>query len=150
VVWTTLRQERKQVVTMPLGQGIGEMWGAVRDRVEVAGQDPTWEVTAGSFDSALAFVRERFGDAAVLSRRDRNRWWPRVTLTVTTDPGLGATAPRLEDLESPAVPTQRTAADGRQKKSKDAGYVMPLELEAIFAHQEQQRLARDGVAESAE
>jgi len=150
VICTTLRQERKQVVTMPLGQGIEEMWGAVRDRVEVSGQGPTWEVTAGSFDSALAFVRERFGDAAVLSRRDRNRWWPRVTLTVTTDSTLAATAPRLEDIESPAVPTQRTPTDGRQKKSKNAGYTMPLELEAIFAHQEQQRLAREGVTEAAD
>ena len=56
---------------MPLGQGIEEMWDAVRDRVEVSGHGPTWQVTAGSFDAALAYARERFGDPVVLERRDR-------------------------------------------------------------------------------
>ena len=58
---------------MPLGQGIGELWDAVRDRVEVSGDGPTWEVTAGSFDSALAYAREAYGDPVVLARRDRVR-----------------------------------------------------------------------------
>jgi hypothetical protein len=120
---------------MPLGQGIEEMWGAVRQRVELSGCGPTWDVTAGSFDEALEFARERFGDPVVLSRRDRNRWWPRVTLTVTTDHGLAASAPSLEALASTVVPAQR----GRRGSN-----AMPLELEAIFAHQEQLRLAREG------
>lgn len=92
---------------MPLGQGIGEMVEAVRDRVELSGEDPLWEVTAGSFESALAYARERFEDPVVVARRDRNRWWPRVTLTVSTDRGAAATAPPLEELAGPPVPRQR-------------------------------------------
>jgi hypothetical protein len=132
---------------MPLGQGIGEMWEAVRDRVEVSGEDPVWEVTAGSFDGALDFARERFGDPVVLARRDRNRWWPRVTITVTTDHVLAGSAPALEELSFPVVPRQRSAGDDSGRKSRRGPYVMPLELEAIFAHQEEVRLAREGMAE---
>jgi hypothetical protein len=138
---------------MPLGQGISEMWDALRDRVEVAGHGPTWEVTAGSFDSALAYARERFGDPAVLSRSDRSRWWPRVTITVTTDATLGASAPPLEEVATPRVPTQPTrddAADAEpaaepeppvEADPDDTG-TLPSSLEAIFAHQEAQRRAR--------
>lgn len=102
---------------MPLGQGIGEMVDAVRDRIELSGEDPVWEVTAGSFESALDYARERFGDPVVVARRDRNRWWPRVTLTVSTDPAAAEEAPPLEELAGPPVPRQRdrrtrTADDG--------------------------------------
>jgi hypothetical protein len=132
---------------MPLGQGISEMWDAVRDRVEVAGHGPTWEVTAGSFESALAYARERFGDPAVLSRSDRNRWWPRVTLTVTTDTALAASAPPLEDVAAPRVPVQPTrddAADASPDRTEPptSRGTLPSSLEAIFAHQEAQRRAR--------
>lgn len=106
---------------MPLGQGIGETLQAVRNRIELSGHGPTWQVTAASFESALAYSRERFGDPAVLDRKDRSRWWPRVTITITTDPVLAASAPRLEDVARPVVPAQR----------------MPAFLEEIFAHQEQ-------------
>lgn len=112
---------------MPLGQGIGETLQAVRNRIELSGHGPTWQVTAASFESALAYARERFGDPAVLERRDRSRWWPRVTITVTTDPVLAASAPRLEDVARPVVPAQRSAEPDR----------MPAFLEEIFAHQEQ-------------
>lgn len=129
---------------MPLGQGIGEWWDAVRDRVEVSGHGSTWEVTAGSFDTAFAYARDRFGDPVVLARRDRDRWWPRVTLTVTTDPELAASAPDLEDLARPVVreeapeviPAQATAADRNSEP-------LPWSLEAIFAHQEELRLTRE-------
>lgn len=114
---------------MPLGHGIAELWEAVRDRIELTGAEPTWEVTAGSFDDALAYARRRFGDPVVLARRDRTRWWPRVTLTVTTDPGQAGSAPLLEELERPGIPAQRTRE-------------MPPGLAAIFDHQEELRIAR--------
>lgn len=127
---------------MPLGRGIGEMWDAVRDRVELSGDGPTWQVTAGSFDSALAYARERFGEPAVLSRADRDRWWSRVTLTVTTDPALAASAPPLEDVAHPVVPSQPAPAgpdtDELDADSARSG-TMPAALEAIFAHQEERR-----------
>jgi hypothetical protein len=128
---------------MPLGQGISEMWDAVRDRVEVAGHGPTWEVTAGTFESALAYARERFGDPAVLGRSDRDRWWPRVTITVTTDPALAGSAPPLEEMALPRLPVQPTREDApdTSETSETAGS-LPSSLEAIFAHQEAQRRAR--------
>lgn len=146
---------------MPLGQGIGEMWDAVRDRVEVSGHGPTWQVTAGSFDSALAFAREAFGDVAVLTRRDRDRWWPRVTLTVTNDAAEAATAPPLEELARPAVPAQaagpsagtgvkpeRPSSRRERTSRRDRGTgELPVSLEAIFAHQEELRLARQRIPE---
>lgn len=129
---------------MPLGQGIAEMWNAVQERIELAGHGPTWDVTAGSFESALGFARERFGEPVVLARRDRVRWWPRVTITVTTDRALATSAPRLDDIATPPVPAQRQAGS-RGGRSRRAQHDMPLELEAIFAHQEQLRLAKERV-----
>lgn len=136
---------------MPLGQGIGELMEALRDRVEVSGGGSTWEVTAGSFDSALAYARERFHDPVVLARSDRQRWWPRVTLTVTTDPALASSAPPLSELARPPVteqpfPEQATrsaAAVTAPAEREDHG--MPSALEAIFDHQEQLRIARQRV-----
>jgi hypothetical protein len=125
---------RKQVVTVPLG-GIGETWGAVRDRIEVSGHGSVWQVTAGSFESALDYARERFGDPVVLDRTDRHRWWPRVTLLVSTDPAMAASAPELADLARPAVPAQRTVAAPTRPEVDE----MPVSLEAIFSHQEQLR-----------
>jgi hypothetical protein len=154
VIWTTLLQSKdwEQVVRVSLGQGIGELWEAVRDRVEVSGHEPVWQVTAGSFDSALGYAQERFDAPVVLERNDRNRWWPRVTLTVTTDTSLAAEAPPLEQLATPVVPVQRPAAeDVPQDVAEEAPQVeeprapgatpLPPSLEAIFAHQEQQRRA---------
>jgi hypothetical protein len=128
---------------MPLGQGISEMWDAVRDRVEVAGHGPTWEVTAGTFESALAYARERFGDPAVLDRSDRDRWWPRVTITVTTDPALAGSAPPLEEMALPRLPVQPTREDAADtSETSETSGSLPSSLEAIFAHQEAQRRAR--------
>ena len=143
---------------MPLGQGIGEMMEALRDRIEVSGSGPTWEVTAGCFDTALTYARERFDDPVVLARTDRDRWWPRVTLTVTTDPGLAASAPPLEELSRPPAPEQPVPeppipaqairprpnpAPVDEAFREDTG--MPSALEAIFDHQEQLRIARQRV-----
>lgn len=119
---------------MPLG-GIGETWDAVRDRIEVSGHGSVWQVTAGSFESALGYARERFGDPVVLDRTDRHRWWPRVTLVVSTDPAMAASAPELVDLARPAVPEQRTVGSPARQDVDE----MPVSLEAIFAHQEELR-----------
>lgn len=125
---------------MPLGQGIGEWWDAVRDRIEVSGHGPTWQVTAGSFDSALAYARDRFDDPVVLARKDRDRWWPRVAVTVTTDPALAESAPVLDEIARPVVPDQvRRRAGSDVDQSRDP---LPRSLEAIFAHQEELRAAR--------
>ena len=118
---------------MPLGQGIGETWEAVRDRVQVSGHGPVWQVTAGSFDTALDYARERFGDPVVLERRDRHRLWPRVTLTVTTDAAMAEDAPPLEELARPVVPQQQP-----RRVTEDLDE-MPTSLEAIFAHQDRER-----------
>lgn len=137
---------------MPLGQGIGELWDAVRDRVEVSGDGPTWEVTAGSFDSALAYAREAYGDPVVLGRTDRVRWWPRVTLTVSTDPARAASAPDLADLAGPVVPVvpAQTGAHRAHRGKVDAVEArLPASLEAIFAHQEQLRRGGPMVPEQA-
>lgn len=102
---------------MPLGLGIGEFFEAIRDRVEVSRRGDIWRVTAGSFESALAYARERFDDPVVLSRRDRARYWPRVTLEISTDPARASAAPPLAELAKPPVPE------------------LPASLEAIFARQ---------------
>jgi hypothetical protein len=126
---------------MPLGLGVGEWWNAVRDRVEVAGHGPTWRITAGCFETAFGYARARFGDPVVLARRDTARWWPRVTLTVTTDPELAASAPRLEDISRPDVSAQATTADSGDADASPRD-PLPSSLEEIFAHQEELRMAR--------
>ncbi len=131
---------------MPLGQGIGDWWEAFRDRVEVSGEGRTWQVTAGSFDSALAYARDRFGDPSVLARTERSRWWPRVTLTVTTDAELAASAVPLAEIARPLVPEQgrRSASDASPARAKEP---LPWSLEEIFVHQEELRLARQRTPE---
>ncbi len=140
---------------MALGRGIVEVFEAIPVRIEVEGHEPTWRVTGGSFESVLEFATEALGETTVVARADRTRWWPRVTLTLTTDPELAATAPPLEtfavppepdaapepdptpepDLEQPdrGVPAQRPAPDSP--------------LESVFAYQEAARRARQGVPE---
>ena len=86
---------------MAIRRGIVELFEAIPERIEVSGVEPAWEVTGGSFESAVAYAQEAFDDPIVVDRRDRSRWWPRVTLTVTTDPDLAATAPPLESLFDP-------------------------------------------------
>lgn len=113
---------------MPIGQGIVDVFEAIPERIEVSGQRPTWRVTAGSFEAALDYARDAFGGSAVVAREDRARWWPRVTLTVTVDPALVATAPPLasfaDEIDAVVDPD------------------IPLALEMIFAYQEERRMAR--------
>jgi hypothetical protein len=136
------------VVRVPLGLGIGEFVEAIRDRVEVSERDETWRITAGSFESALAYARERFDDPVVLSRRDRTRWWLRVTLEISTDPARAQAAPPLEELARPVVHKEQAPVDdevpeepldeGPVNGEQDAGR-LPASLEAIFASQAARR-----------
>lgn len=98
---------------MPLGQGIVEVLRAIPPRIEVTGHGPTLRITAGSFDAALDDARERLDDPVVLDCELRHRFWPRVTLTVTTDPELAATAPALEVVRQRAVQQEEAARAAR-------------------------------------
>ena len=109
------------------------MFEAIPERIEVSGHRPTWRVTGGSFEAALAYAREAFGGAAVVAREDRGRWWPRVTVTVTVDPALVAAAPPLGSF------ADRPEARVDQPEAR---VEIPFVLEQIFAHQEERRLAR--------
>ena len=110
---------------------------AVRDRVEVASHGDTWHVTAGSFDGALAYARERFDEPVVLSRKDRGRWWPRVTLVVTEDRSYAASAPSLDELAHPVVPAAPTVDDVPEDVARGVGDSdMPAVLEEMFARQD--------------
>jgi len=125
---------------MPLGKGIAEVFGAIPDRIEVSGHEPTWKVTGGSFESVLAFARKAYGETTVIAREDRSRWWPRVTLTVTRDPVLAAKAPELATFATPVVPEQ-AAAHHAHPVTEDAPSFVSV-LDEIFAHQEELRQAR--------
>jgi hypothetical protein len=116
---------------MPLGRGIVEVFEAIPERIEVSGHRPTWRVTGGSFEAALEYARDAFGGSAVVARKDRGRWWPRVTLTVTVDPALVAAAPPLGSFLDP---------EGPEDAAPDPD--IPMALEQIFAHQEERRIAR--------
>lgn len=149
---------------MPLGQGIVEVLRAIPPRIEVAGHGPTLRITAGSFDAALADARERLDDPVVLDCELRHRFWPRVTLTVTTDPELAATAPALEVVRQRAVQQEEAARAARApahraESGAHRGEPEPEEacgqpggttgtglamLEEIFADQETARHERAG------
>ena len=126
------------------------MFEAIPERIEVSGHEPTWRVTGGSFESALAFARDAFGGSVVVAREDRGRWWPRVTLTVTVNPALVATAPPLDlftdydpGFDEPEARVGKHAARVDQPEARvDKG--TPLALEAIFAHQAHQEELRRG------
>lgn len=139
---------------MPLGRGIVEVLQAIPPRIEMTGHGPTFRITAGSFDDALAYARGRFVDPAVIDCEVRDRFWPRVTLTVTTDPAAAASGPSLEELRDRA---ERRSADlglsrgrgrrtavGAHRDEPEAEAAEPglAILEEIFAHQEQQRQER--------
>ena len=132
---------------MPLGRGIVELFEAIPDRIEVSGAEPTWRVTGGSFDSVVSWANDAFDEPVVIAREDRSRWWPRVTLTVTTDPGLAADAPPLETFAMPVEPEPEPEPDvtpddvpAAPEPSTDDEVYSPLE--EIFASQEQARVAR--------
>ncbi len=139
---------------MPLGRGIVEVFEAIPDRIEVSGHSPTWKVTGGSFESVLSYARDAFGDTVVIAREDRSRWWSRVTLTLTQDPALAASAPPVETFADPVVAEPvlaealvdggETGSTGRASASRDT---FPSGLEEIFAHQEELRLARHRIPE---
>src|SRR5262249_19537394 len=97
---------------------------------------------------ALEYVEARFDSAAVLSRHDHGRRWPRVTLVVSTDPTMAKTAPPLTELAHPPepvappqpVPTApverpRARSEVQPEPEPIAASGMPTDLEAIFAHQ---------------
>lgn len=132
---------------MPLGRGIVEVFEAIPDRIEVSGHPPTWRVTGGSFESVLSYAREAFGDTVVVAREDRSRWWPRVTLTLTRDPVLAATAPPVETFADPVVVEPVAGDPAAAEAPAPREDTFPTLLEEIFAHQEELRLARRQIPE---
>jgi hypothetical protein len=132
---------------MPLGQGILDVLEAIPRRIEMSGHEPTWRVTGASFDAVWEFALEVLpGDPVVVAREDRNRWWPRVTLTLTIDPQLAAGAPPIDELRTPRVPGQRQPPP--KQLWNDEEYAESFSpLEEIFAHQEEVRVARRDVPE---
>ncbi|MEP7089332.1 MAG: hypothetical protein ABI776_04425 [Nocardioidaceae bacterium] len=130
-----------------------ELFEAIPDRIEVSGQSPTWRVTGGSFEGAVSYAEEAFGKPVVVAREDHCRWWPRVTLTVTTDPELAAQAPPFEELSHPPEPVEpepyvepKPPVEAAPEVAEDVddvegtGGVAPATLESIFAYQEEVRL----------
>lgn len=132
---------------MPLGQGILEALEAIPNRIELSGHGPTWRVSAGSFEDALGYAREKFGELAVLARHDHGRWWPRVTITVCTDTALAASAPPLESLSGPFVGRHRSSEPSVDGASKAPADPPASALEEIFAHAERARRERLGIPE---
>ena len=146
---------------MPLGLGIVEVLRAIPPRIEVTGHGPTVRITAGSFEAALDYARERFDAPGVLGCEVRHRFWPRVTLTVTTDPDLTGSAPPLEEVRVEAEqqaaalrehrrPAHRAGA-GAHRADPPAHMAADPEprdelglstLEEIFAGQERRRQER--------
>jgi len=134
---------------MPLRREITQVFEAIPERIEVSGTGPTWRVTGGSFDAVISWSNEAFDRPVVIAREDRNRWWPRVTLTVTTDPALAAGAPPLESFSQPQAasldePHGQDAADdapdasaAEPERTADDEVYSPLE--EIFASQEARR-----------
>ena len=119
---------------MPLRQGINELVEAIEERIEVAGCAPTWRVTAGSFESAMSFAREAYHDPVVVDRSDQRRFWPRVTLTVTTDPVLARSAPPLEELVRPRLPPQPKGTHRAPRAPAAPAPRVESTLEEFFAH----------------
>lgn len=126
---------------MPLGRSVFEVFESIPERIEVSGHSPTWRVTGGSFDSVLAYADEAFGETVVVAREDRSRWWPRVTLTVTQDPGLAGNAPPVDVFADP-VPDEDPAARPHPAAEGDDDDAFRSPLAQIFDHQERLRLAQ--------
>jgi hypothetical protein len=141
---------------MPLRREITQVFEAIPERIEVSGTGPTWRVTGGSFDAVISWANDAFDSPVVIAREDRNRWWPRVTLTVTTDPALAAEAPPLASFSEPQPAAfdelhGQDVADGDASDASDAWNASAAEpqrpaddhayspLEEIFASQEARR-----------
>ena len=122
------------MVTVPLRQGINELVEAIEDRIEVTGRAPTWRVTAGSFESAMRYAREAYHDPVVVGRSDQSRLWPRVTITVTTDPVLARSAPPLAELVRPPIPPQPRGAHRATRAPAAPRTPVESSLEEFFAH----------------
>jgi len=138
---------------MPLRREITQVLEAIPERIEVSGTGPTWRVTGGSFDAVVTWANDAFDRPVVIAREDRNRWWPRVTLTVTTDPALAAEAPPLASFSEPQPASLdelhgQDAVDDAASDAWDASAAEPQRpaddqvyspLEEIFASQEARR-----------
>lgn len=145
---------------MPLGLGIVDVLRAIPPRIEVAGHGPTIRITAGSFDAALDYARERLAAPAVLDCAVRNRLWPRVSISVTTDPVKARSAPPLDEVRARAEhqlaalrdrrapePHESTRLQARADldppdELSDPGGPGLWTLEQIFADQERRRQVR--------
>jgi hypothetical protein len=137
---------------MPLGQGIAEILEAIPARIEVSGHGATWRITGPSFDAVVDYAEECFDEPTVLSCHRRDRLWPRVTLTVTTDPARAGGAPPLDELRTHAAPHTgarstgggRTSSRAAGRRARRAAQVdgMPPSLDSIFERQEAERAAR--------
>jgi hypothetical protein len=110
---------------MPIGRNIVELVEAIPDRIEVSGTEPTWRVTGGSFDSVVAWVSDAFDEPVVIGREDHRRWWPRVTLTVTTDPALAAQAPALETFADPEPDPEPAEPAGPSREPRPEAQPQP-------------------------
>jgi hypothetical protein len=131
---------------MPFARGVLGLFDSIPDRIEVSGQEPTWRVTAGSYEAAVAFAEEAFGEAVVVAREDRSRWWPRVTLTVTTDPALAGTAPAPGTLaDGDPQPQPQRQPQPQPQPQQEAAPQEIATLEAMFAYQEEVRALRSSV-----
>jgi hypothetical protein len=139
---------------MPLGQGIAEILEAIPARIEVSGHGSTWRITGPSFDAVVDYVEECFDEPTILACHRRDRLWPRVTVTVTSDPARAGTGPPLEELREQAAPPRHSGASGSNstgtthraagRRARRAAQVddMPVSLDSIFEHQEAERAAR--------
>jgi hypothetical protein len=127
---------------MRLRRDVVSVFEAIPDRIEVSGGEPTWRVTGGSFEAVLAYARQAFDDPVVVARQDRQRWWPRVTLTVTRDPGLAAVAPPLKALAE--APSGHGADDDPDPALHAEPAPSTARLEDMFAYQEELRAAATG------
>ena len=131
---------------MPLGQGILDVFEAIPRRIEMTGTAPTWRITGPDFDAVWEFAQQVLDDPVVIDREDRNRWWPRVTLTLTTDPELARHAPPLEELRKPPVIQEQVRRERPVALWNDDEYAESFSpLEEIFVHQEEVRAAKRDV-----
>ncbi len=136
---------------MPLSREIAELFEAIPERIEVSGHTPTWRVTGGSFEAALAYAESAYDHPVVLAREDRSRWWRRVTLTVSVDPDLVADAPPLESFADPEPePEPEPEPDPEPEPEPVVADAAPADaggldhfavLESMFSYQEEVRAA---------
>src|SRR3954447_9325509 len=111
---------------MSIGNVVLDALRAVPQRIELSGHESSWSVSAASYDDALRYAVDRFGEVAVVARRDRGTRWPRVTLDITTDPARIATAPAhafRNPKPAPAPTPKRTTPAHVDRARKANGLV---------------------------